>query len=297
MRIDSNNATLNQAAPHRFFCPPFPVGPFSVQPFSVFLFFRRLFSCSQSRSAAQMPDQRLHNKVIVIVGGTSGLGLSAARACAAAGAAVVAVGRSQQECDAAESMLGDRARLLAGDAREPGTAEAAIDTALSAFQGFHALYHVAGGSGRSQGDGPLESLSEGGWEFTLELNLKSVFLSNRAAVRQFLAQATGGSVLNLTSVLAGSPSPRYFATHAYAAAKAAVIGLTRSAAAYYASHAIRFNALACAGRYADGTPARLAMTKSSVTSAQNSLWMAAAWDDHPIPTTPWCISFRTSPAL
>ena len=128
--------------------------------------------------------------------------------------------------------------------REPGTAEAAIDTALSAFQGFHALYHVAGGSGRSQGDGPLESLSEEGWEFTLELNLKSVFLSNRAAVRQFLAQATGGSVLNLTSVLAGSPSPRYFATHAYAAAKAAVIGLTRSAAAYYAPHAIRFNALA-----------------------------------------------------
>ena len=187
-----------------------------------------------------MPDQRLQNKVIVIVGGTSGLGLSAAQACVVAGAAVVAVGRSQQECDAAESVLGDRApAAFRPGTHKPGTAEAAIHTALSAFRGFHALYHVAGGSGRSQGDGPLESLSEEGWEFTLELNLKSVFLSNRAAVRQFLAQATGGSVLNLTSVLAGSPSPRYFATHAYAAAKAAVIGLTRSAAAYYAPHAIR----------------------------------------------------------
>ena len=220
------------------------VGPFSGPTFLCLLFFRRPFFCSHIRSAATMPDPRLHNKVVVIVGGTSGLGLSAAQACVAAGAAVVAVGRSPQECDAAAPVLGDRARLIAGDAREPGTAEAAIHTALSAFQGFHALYHVAGGSGRSQGDGPLESLSEEGWEFTLELNLKSVFLSNRAAVRQFRAQATGGSVLNLTSVLAGSPSPRYFATHAYAAAKAAVIGLTRSAAAYYAPHAIRFNALA-----------------------------------------------------
>lgn len=191
-----------------------------------------------------MTEQRLLDKVVVIIGGTSGLGLSAAQACVAAGAAVVAVGRDQRECDAAGPSLGDRARLLAGDARQPGTAEAAIDVALTAFQAFHALYHVAGGSGRTQGDGALDSLSEAGWDFTLEVNLKSVFLSNRAAVRQFLARATGGSVLNLTSVLANSPAPRYFATHAYAAAKAAVIGLTRSAAAHYAPHAIRFNALA-----------------------------------------------------
>ncbi len=46
------------------------------------------------------------------------------------------------------------------------------------------------------------------------------------------------------SVLAWSPSPQWFATHSYATAKAAAIGLTKSAAAYYASHRIRFNLLA-----------------------------------------------------
>jgi len=191
-----------------------------------------------------MAAPRLNGKVIVVVGGTAGLGLSAARACVAAGAAIVAVGRSPQECAEAAPLLGDQARLLAGDARQPDTAESAIRAALRSFGGFHGLYHVAGGSGRSQGDGPLDSLTDQGWDFTLELNLKSVFLSNRAAVRQFLTQGTGGSVLNMTSVLAAAPAPKYFATHAYAAAKAAVIGLTRSAAACYAPQAIRFNALA-----------------------------------------------------
>jgi NAD(P)-dependent dehydrogenase (short-subunit alcohol dehydrogenase family) len=68
--------------------------------------------------------------------------------------------------------------------------------------------------------------------------------SNRAAARQFLAQGTGGTVLNMGSVLGFSPSPQFFSTHAYAAAKAAIIGLTQSAAAYYAVQQIRFNVIA-----------------------------------------------------
>jgi short-subunit dehydrogenase len=49
-------------------------------------------------------------------------------------------------------------------------------------------------------------------------------MSNRAAVRQFLAQGTGGSILNMGSILGWSPSLKYFATHGYAAAKAAIVG-------------------------------------------------------------------------
>ena len=69
-------------------------------------------------------------------------------------------------------------------------------------------------------------------------------LSNQAAVKAFMAQGKGGSILNMGSVLGYSPSPKYFATHAYAAAKAAAIGFTRSIASYYSSQNIRINLLA-----------------------------------------------------
>ncbi len=186
----------------------------------------------------------LREKTIVIVGGTTGLGLSAARACIAAGARVVVSGRNPENAKAAERSLGKDARVIVGDATESSVARAVIEEALAVFGGFHGLYHVAGGSGRRQGDGPLDEISDAGWEFTLNLNLTSVFNSNRAAVRQFLKQGTGGSILNMGSVLGQSPSPRYFATHAYATTKAAIVGLTKSAASYYASRNIRLNVLA-----------------------------------------------------
>jgi NAD(P)-dependent dehydrogenase (short-subunit alcohol dehydrogenase family) len=69
-------------------------------------------------------------------------------------------------------------------------------------------------------------------------------LSNQAAVQKFLELRKAGTILNMGSVLGFSPSPKYFVTHAYAAAKSAVVGFTKSLAAYYASHNIRVNLLA-----------------------------------------------------
>jgi len=184
----------------------------------------------------------LDGRVIVIVGGTSGIGLSAARACVAAGARVLVVGLAVP-ADLADE-LGARGRVVEADARDPDTARRAVRQAVAELGGFHGLFHVAGGSGRSFGDGPLHELSEEGWEETLKLNLKSTFYSNRAAVEQLLLQGTPGSILNTSSVIVRSPSPRHFATHAYAAAKAGVDGLTLAAAAYYAPRGIRVNALA-----------------------------------------------------
>ncbi len=186
----------------------------------------------------------LQDKVIAVIGGTSGLGLSAARAFVREGARVVVVGRSAAKVNAARKELGLASRGVVGDASRSGTAERAIAAALRAFGGFHGLYHVAGGSGRAEGDGPLHELTDRGLDFTLRQNLASVVRSNRAAVRQFLRQRTGGSVLNMGSVLGWSPSPEFFSTHAYAAAKAGIIGLTTAAAARYAPHDIRFNVLA-----------------------------------------------------
>jgi NAD(P)-dependent dehydrogenase (short-subunit alcohol dehydrogenase family) len=186
----------------------------------------------------------LEGHVVVIIGGTAGLGLSAATACLAAGASVVALGRSGPSASQAKDVLAERAEVLTADATDPAAAEQAIGVALSTYGRLDALYHVAGGSGRRHGDGPLHELTDEGLDFTLRLNLTSMIYSNRAAVRHWLAEGRPGVVLNMGSVLGSSPSPRYFATHTYAAAKAAIVGFTRSCAAYYAPHGIRFNVIA-----------------------------------------------------
>jgi NAD(P)-dependent dehydrogenase (short-subunit alcohol dehydrogenase family) len=186
----------------------------------------------------------LQHKNIVIIGGTTGIGLSAGRAFTAAGATVVLVGRNPESCQTAKALLGNKASVLVGDATDPTTAAKAIELCLNDFGGFHGLYHVAGGSGRKFGDGPLHELTLEGWNKTLELNLTSLMLANQAAVNAFRAMGNGGSILNMGSVLGLSPSPKYFVTHAYAAAKSAVIGFTKSLAAYYAADNIRVNLLA-----------------------------------------------------
>lgn len=186
----------------------------------------------------------LAGKRIVVIGGTAGLGLSAVKAFVAAGARVVGVGLKPENVASAQREVGEAATMMCGDASVADTAVSAVAAAAAAFGGVDGLYHVAGGSGRRWGDGPLHEISDEGWEATFKLNLTSLFYSNRAAVRQFLAQGAGGTILNMGSVLGFSPSHKFFATHAYATAKAAVEGFTKSCAGFYAPEGIRFNVLA-----------------------------------------------------
>jgi NAD(P)-dependent dehydrogenase (short-subunit alcohol dehydrogenase family) len=186
----------------------------------------------------------LRNKVLVVVGGSTGIGFSAAKAFVAEGARVVIVGRNRTSLAKAQRELGRSGIAICGDATSSRTAVRAVAQALKTFGAFHGLYHVAGGSGRQAGDGPIHSTTDDGWKYTLDLNLSALFYSNRAATQQFIRQRSAGTILNIGSVLGFSPSPHFFTTHAYAAAKSAVIGFTRAAAAYYAPQNIRFNVLA-----------------------------------------------------
>lgn len=191
-----------------------------------------------------MTRGRLYGQSILIVGGTAGLGLSAARACLREGASVTVVGRDDEDLARASADESLDVVTLGGDATHPAVADRAVRRAIESFGRLDGVFHVAGGSGRRFGDGPLDAITDEGWRATIDLNLTSLFHTCRAATRYFVEQQRGGSILVMTSVLAYSPAPAHFATHAYATSKAGAIGLMTACAAYYAPQGIRFNAIA-----------------------------------------------------
>ncbi len=184
------------------------------------------------------------NTTYIIMGGTTGMGLAAALALKNSGANVVVIGRNPESCKKAKEELGNNALALPGDATDIKTIQEAIQMAHNTFGSITGLFHVAGGSGRQWGDGPLHKITLEGWNKTMELNLTSMMLSNQAMVNYFLDHRKEGVILNMGSVLGYSPSPKYFVTHAYATAKSAIIGFSKSIASYYAEHSIRVNVIA-----------------------------------------------------
>ncbi len=192
-----------------------------------------------------MPGQ-LADKRCLIVGGTTGIGLAAARLFLAEGARVVVAGRSADKGAEAVAVLQTLGfvRFVPCDAASSEQVERLFAETSSSLGGLDVLYHVAGISGRRHGDGPLHECTEDGWHATLDANLKSTFLTGRAAVRHFLAARQPGAILNMASVLGFSPSPHYFDTCAYAATKGGIIAMSREAAARYAPHGIRVNVIA-----------------------------------------------------
>ena len=194
---------------------------------------------------------KFQNKIFLLTGST-GIAAATAEIAAREGAQIFVTSRTPEHGEA----LATKIRLAGGvgetcpaDLTIADSVSAAVQQCLSRFGRIDALFNVAGISGRKFGDGPIHECTDEGWDFTLETNVKSMFLMCRAVIRQMLAQAPGhnglrGVVLNMASVLGFSPSSKHFATHAYAASKGAIIALSKSMAAYYAPLKIRVNAIA-----------------------------------------------------
>ena len=202
-------------------------------------------------TSASRPLRRFDGRVCLVTGST-GIAAAAAMRIAAEGGRVFVVSRTEAHCADLVRQLdgaGAEAAYAAADLTADDAATDAVAACAARFGRIDGVFNVAGGSGRRFGDGPVDEATPAGWDATLDLNARSLFLVCRAAVGQMLTQepdsdGSRGAILNMSSVLATSPSPRYFATHAYAAAKGAIESLTRAMAASYARQGIRVNAVA-----------------------------------------------------
>ncbi len=180
---------------------------------------------------------------VLLITGSTGIAAATARLAAQRGHSVFVAGIDDGSCRKLVSQF-PAAGCASGDLRDEQTSDRIAGQCLAHYGRIDALFNVAGISGRKFGDGPVHDCTAEGWDITLSSNVRTMFLMSRAVLRHWLETRHRGAILNMTSVIAASPEPRHFATHAYAASKGAIVSLTRSMAAYYAEHGIRVNAIA-----------------------------------------------------
>jgi 3-oxoacyl-[acyl-carrier protein] reductase len=184
-------------------------------------------------------------RVIVVGGGGQGNGRGIARGVAAAGARVAVIDISEER--AAESVAdiaagGGKALALAGDVRDPAEAERLTAEAASWLEGLDSLVTVVGGYSLFTPWTPLAEVSDEQWNLIMDLNLTYVVRFARAALRVFLAQGSGGSIVSIGSISGNVASP-YAA--AYGAAKAGLCNLAKSVSVEYGAQGIRMNVVSC----------------------------------------------------
>ena len=115
-----------------------------------------------------------------------------------------------------------------GTSPHPGGAETAVADAVDALGGLDGIVHAVGMSGRRLGDGPVTAVTDEGWSEILRVNLESAMRLMRVGI-PVLRDSGGGSFVTVGSML-GQSADRDFLTAAYAASKAGLLGLTRTAA-------------------------------------------------------------------
>lgn len=175
----------------------------------------------------------------VVITGSRGIAEGIARALS--DDKVFLIGGLEEDSKALAAELPQIVSYSPIDLRIETAVEESFDQAKAAMGGITDVIGIVGGSGRSFGDGPLDTISKSAWEATLDLNLSTAFLTAREAIRHI---GENGSITLTSSVLAVSPSPKYFQTHAYAVSKAAINGLVTALSAAYIDKNLRVNAVA-----------------------------------------------------
>ena len=183
---------------------------------------------------------RLNGKSVVVTGASSGMGKAIVELFANEGANVIAVARRKERLDAlAESLKDAPGKVLpfAGDISKEETMTEAIDKAVSEFGRLDVLINNAGVMDDMS---PVGDIKNEKIEQVFAVNVFGPMYAMRKAVQVFLAQGTGGNIINVASVGAAKTA----AGAVYGDSKAAVVSLTKNTAFMYIPDGIRCNAIA-----------------------------------------------------
>lgn len=180
----------------------------------------------------------LMNKVVLITGASRGIGAAIARAMSDEGARVAITYHANENAakSVAVSCMGET-MVLALDVADRTSVDATIDLVTKHWGRIDVLVNNAGYLHQL----PFADIDDTEWARTLDTNLKGVFLCTQVADKYFQEQCGDGAIINITSVggqMGGTKAPHY------AAAKAGVISMTKSAAKLLAPHNVRVNAIA-----------------------------------------------------
>jgi NAD(P)-dependent dehydrogenase (short-subunit alcohol dehydrogenase family) len=198
-----------------------------------------LISLTNQEPPLTTMDKRFTNKVALITGGTSGIGRATAIAFAKQGADVVIAGR--REAEGAESLTlvqkaGGQGLFVRVDVNDESEIEAMVAKTLERFGRLDFAFNNAGvgGLGRATMTATADIYDQ-----IMNINVRGVFFSMKHQIPAIL-QSGGGAIVNNASVLALRPSAN---SPIYSASKAAVVGLTKSAALEFAPKGLRINAI------------------------------------------------------
>ncbi len=180
----------------------------------------------------------LTGRTALITGASSGLGVSFAKSCAAAGAKVVLAARRVDRLDALADEIGrEHCHVVALDVRSGQS----VDDAFVAMDREGIQPDIVVNNAGISRESFLANTPEEEWNSVLETNLRGVHLVSQAAATRLLAAKRPGAIINIASILGYQPGKML---GAYSAAKAAVISLTRTQALEWARFGIRANAIA-----------------------------------------------------
>jgi putative flavoprotein involved in K+ transport len=201
-------------------------------------------SCVSVRGSSGEPavkhDSEFAGKVVLITGGTSGIGGATARRLADLGAKIVITGRRVAE---GRKLIGEIRRhggcaaFLQTDLRDPAQVRLIVPFAIETFGRLDFAFNNAATPGQNR---LLADQTEENFDDVFTVNVKSLFLLLKDEIRQMVAQGRGGSIVNSASISGFVSTPK---AGVYGASKSAVLGLTKTAAVEYGNYGIRVNAV------------------------------------------------------